>query len=602
VNESATPDAVVLLGTDVSGFSAGIDKANAALLRWGEGVMSHVGAVGERMTAAWGKVGEALANPIGTLVLPFKALAVAADGLADLVTAPLRMIPLVGSAAASAIKGIYDAGAAVLGLVPAAVEGVIGAVFKAGEAVQWVADKLGELAEMTSDTLGRTVGTWGGALAEWVSGKLFGPSFAARIGQFVSDELGTALSEILGDELDIADPINAGLAEAVGHANTLAVAFRQIGASVRETQWDFRDTMDDILRDARETVRDIGEIWTGFGVPQLLAEDFREGFEAVEGFAGKAFEQIEGLLGRVLVRAADLIDRAVDRFRTPLATAFDLAQQLLVKIGLIDTGGAKWGDSIRDAASVGEALITKVIGGAAEVAGMMGNLLGGAAKILVDLMEAIKWTAELVQGRTWAGRAVDVIKTPLAIPGAVIGGLGAPETGAEIGMPGVEAWDRLTGRAAAGGSSFANTLGDAQKRLERFADAMGKIDPAKWNADAQAEIGRLIAAQREEAAKRDAKFAEQRAAELEKLMEFDENAFVKPAVPTITDDPGKTARAVLANSQEAANIVARAQVAGQGGKPMEQIAAAAKEQLVQQKKMAAALDKIDRHFERIGTA
>lgn len=600
---SATPDAVVVLGTDITGFTQGIEAAEQALKKWGEGVLGIIGGVGNRIMGVWGKVGESLANPIGLAVLPVKALGVAFDGLVDAASGAFRVFGDAGFAFEAIIKGVYGTISSLAGMVPklvgGAVDAVIGFLDSGIEAMEKFAERLAEMADMSVVELGNTIGGWGGSLAEWLAARVFSKPTASKIGRFVGEELGAVLQDVILEDVGL-DRAFGGLEQAGEKVQALSGVFTQLAAAIRETKSDITTAFDNILRDARFTVRDIGQGFAALKLGDKLSEGAEAAFDALAGYADAALGKVEDFIGRTLVRLADTIDRAVERFRAPIAAALDFAQRLLEKIGLIDAGGARWGDSIRNAASVGEELILKVVGGVAWISGEITNLVGKLADLTAKIIRStiefmsreigVDYLSESTFGQVLSGNVSLAELNPFGNPF----GLGPRDTTGEA-MREESRKGLRQDQLALADATYSGAAG-AARWLEDQAKKMKAVNPDKWSEDAQKLIQEWMARARPQVPQQDLRFEIQRGQEAAALIKPPEVKL--PATPGV----GVAVDAVLAKSREAANLIARAQSPGvlNDKERQQQMLNAQLKQLEEQKRQREAAERLARLMEELG--
>ena len=301
-------------------------------------------------------------------------------------------------------------------------------------------EKLAGFAELSNEQIGKSLGTVAGAGL----GSFLGPA-GAQIGSLLGDQIGGALS----DTVDF----KALAGEAQAFLDSVRPLFDQI------TGW-----WGEVFGDAKETFGKIKDIVGELGLGDLLSGDLGTAWDKITtAFDGVVMEW-EGFVNRFAARVVGAMDSLWSAVKEPLAKVADFIQRLLVRIGVLDAGTEKWGDTIRSIQEIGKTVfgaiayavgyvggVFKVVGGyiadyliaplysfyetvlgtiakvfekiAANVGGWMGRTAKDIAKLAREGEEAMKETKELVQEIAKVGKNTSPSAEANAARDAALGGV-----------------------------------------------------------------------------------------------------------------------------------------------------------------------------------
>ena len=225
-------------------------------------------------------------------------------------------------------------------------------------------EKLAGFADLSNEQIGKSLGTVAGAGL----GSFLGPA-GAQIGSLLGDQIGGALS----DTVDF----KALAGEAQAFLDSVRPLFDQI------TGW-----WGEVFGDAKETFGKIKDIVGELGLGDLLSGDLGTAWDKITtAFDGVVMEW-EGFVNRFAARVVGAMDSLWSAVKEPLAKVADFIQRLLVRIGVLDAGTEKWGDTIRSIQEIGKT----VFGAIAYAVGYVG---GAQVALALPAPQVICWVLVL---------------------------------------------------------------------------------------------------------------------------------------------------------------------------------------------------------------
>jgi hypothetical protein len=272
------------------------------------------------------------------------------------------------------------------------VEGLLSKITEMGEGAS---AKLEGIADLTNQQLSQSLGSGLGTLL----GSRFG---LGGLGEAIGKQVGDGLADVV-DFKNLADG-----------ATELLNGLKPIIASVKSS-------IGTIFNDLSNTFSEVKDLAKSVGLGEILRGDFTGAVGKITTFLEQAANQWQGFFFRFAAHTGDAMDGLWSKIKEPIARVADFIQAVLVKIGLLNEGTGKWGDSIR---SVGEIAKT-VFGAVAYAIGFLGGFLkiiGGEIQqyILAPLVSLVENVVSLLSkvfekvaanvGGAVGRRAADVAK------------------------------------------------------------------------------------------------------------------------------------------------------------------------------------------------
>ena len=388
-------------------------------------------------------------------------------------------------------------------------------------------EKLAGFADLSNEQIGKSLGTVAGAGL----GSFLGPA-GAQIGSLLGDQIGGALS----DTVDF----KALAGEAQAFLDSVRPLFDQI------TGW-----WGEVFGDAKETFGKIKDIVGELGLGDLLSGDLGTAWDKITtAFDGVVMEW-EGFVNRFAARVVGAMDSLWSAVKEPLAKVADFIQRLLVRIGVLDAGTEKWGDTIRSIQEIGKTVfgaiayavgyvggVFKVVGGyiadyliaplysfyetvlgtiakvfekiAANVGGWMGRTAKDIAKLAREGEEAMKETKELVQEVAKVGKNANPEADARALQKRVIGGVEQGQAENDLNAIVREA---IEGMVIQTEDFLAEGIAEALLKVEEPMNAaLGTGGTAQTLAEGSREAASAIAKARGEGSLQEKQLAEQKRA------------------------------------------------------------------------------------------
>ena len=385
--------------------------------------------------------------------------------------------------------------------------------------------ELTKLSEKTGDELSEALGRKVGSKLGAVLGTVVGPGLGTYLGEKIGTEIGANVGKYI--DLSVLTAKFGGLFTDAGAVfQPLKDNFHEVGKDADETFNDIKSS----LQKALDSLPSLGQVFRKDD--NGAAEKFKESFAEIG-------VKIDDFIDRTVYRLGESIQQAFDKVQEPLAGALDYLQSIGVQLGLAEEGSTKWGDSVRDASDVGRAAVGKLAFAFGTIEGTM-QVVGGYALeyIGVPYLDVIAMIYDAV-GKMIEGIAKllednlpDVIKNNL--PAGFLDGM--KEVGKEVSKI-KEMNEGLRGdllKTARAGQSI-NPLARGREYEEAVTKDGGRFDKGKAKVEAQRDQWEIDAGK-------------------------DLPQVVKKADNFGSAD--STAKAIMAGSNEANNIIARAQTGG----------------------------------------
>ena len=376
-------------------------------------------------------------------------------------------------------------------------------------------EKLQGFADMSNEQIGKSLGAIGGAGL----GSFLGPA-GAQIGSLLGDQIGGALSGSV-DFKGLVDQAQAFL-------DSVRPLFDQI------TGW-----WGEVFGDAKETFKKIKDIVGELGLGDLLSGDLGTAWDKITtAFDGVVMEW-EGFVNRFAARVVGAMDSLWSAVKEPLAKVADFIQRLLVRIGVLDAGTEKWGDTIRSIQEIGKTVfgaiayavgyvggVFKVVGGyiadyliaplysfyetvlgtiakvfekiAANVGGWMGRTAKDIAKLAREGEEAMKGAKEKFQELGEIGKNASPDADGRALENSVKGGVDKGRADLDRRQQMKDYWQPILEGA---GSAIADFLAKGVQKIDQMADldvAIGTGGTAQALVEGSREAASAIAKARGE--------------------------------------------------------------------------------------------------------
>lgn len=416
---------------------------------------------------------------------------------------------------------------------------------------------LSKLSELNGEQLGAKLGNKIGTYVGGALGTLLGPGLGTMIGS----ELGGAIGDEVGSRLSKID--TKGLFGSISGA--LAPAGEAIDV--------LRDGVTGIQFDAEITNRRIKNLFKEFDPSELIGSNSAEAWKKLSANAEAAWNEIGLFAERSAYRISSSLSSAFKLVQEPVALLLDAVQKVLTEIGLAPEKTASWGDSIRQVDDFTKTLFGNFAYGFGVVEGLV-KKLGGY------ILEYI--------GLPIAGVGASIVSTlGVAIQGIMqIVTESVPESFLPAGFAdGVQRAGRKLEEmqskfekslddaiAKAQGLQGVDILGNAEARRQQ---SLNGFDKTKDTVEAQDEFRAMIDAMM---------------ADLEAIANMQINKVDRSASASVAS------RAILERSQEAANIIARAQSPNIGNVG-ERAAVAAEKGAKEQERAANILDRIEKRLD-----
>lgn len=408
------------------------------------------------------------------------------------------------------------------------------------EKVQELKEKAAGFAELSSEDIGAGLGTGIGAA---IGTYLGGPA-----GTAIGGKLGAKLGAMFGSAVDLT-PLAKAVEEAFG-------VFQDVTSGVSEA-WA------SISQDAADTLAEIKSLISSITFADFFSAVFQQNDEAA-GKIGGAWEKVSGRAADfadvALFRVTNAVDSVWAKIQEPLARVADVFQGVLRQLGVLDEGTQNWGDALRSVGNAGEEVGRRL----AYALGYMETAfkkIGGYAEEYIVL--PLKFALSKL-----FGTLADFIS---GLNQSIVDSFGGPR------------FEELDKAAAALKkqqenieATFAEGMARARRNQELDLNKGGKDRAAAF--DAANERGGLLAGLI------DAERAVQ--AILDEILSRVVEA------PKVEESPAMQAtQAMLAQSQQANNAIARANAQAAGpNAPLERAAKAAEENL---NKQQAIIDRLD---------
>lgn len=376
-------------------------------------------------------------------------------------------------------------------------------------------EKLAGFADLSNEQIGKSLGTVAGAGL----GSFLGPA-GAQIGSLLGDQIGGALS----DTVDF----KALAGEAQAFLDSVRPLFDQI------TGW-----WGEVFGDAKETFGKIKDIVGELGLGDLLSGDLGTAWDKITtAFDGVVMEW-EGFVNRFAARVVGAMDSLWSAVKEPLAKVADFIQRLLVRIGVLDAGTEKWGDTIRSIQEIGKTVfgaiayavgyvggVFKVVGGyigdylvapligfmenvfgvittvfekiAKNVGGMIGRTAQEVAEFSKQAEESLKAAKESVRAASEEGKNVSPDAKGKALQNSVTGGVDRGRADLDRRQQMKEYWQPILEGA---GSAIADFLAKGVQKIDQMADldvAIGTGGTAQTLIEGSREAASAIAKARGE--------------------------------------------------------------------------------------------------------
>ena len=404
-----------------------------------------------------------------------------------------------------------------------------------GEKVKSILDKASQFNETKLKEWGKNLS----ALSEQ-TGEQIGAKLGNKIGTYIGGALGTllgpGLGTMIGSELGgvIGDEIGSRLSEidTEGLFGSLAGALAPAGEAIDV----LRNGVSGIQFDADMTFRNIKNLFSDFDPSELLGPNSAKAWEGLKEKANAAWDQIGEFAERTAFRISDSLNNAFELIKEPIAAALDAIQKVLVEIGLAPEKTAPWGDSIREIGDFTKTLFGNFAYGFGVVEGLV-KKLGGYILEYVGLPIA-GMGSSIISGIGVAIQGIMQLITDSVPESFLPSGFADGVQRAGRKLEELQAkFDKNLDAAVSKAQGLQNT--DILKNAEaRRQQAIAGFDKTKENVEAQNFLKEMI----------DAMMAELEAVT---KMEF--------AKPEIAAGGAVSSKAILDRSQEAANIIARAQ-------------------------------------------
>jgi hypothetical protein len=366
------------------------------------------------------------------------------------------------------------------------------------------------------------------------------------IGQKMGGGLGAGIGQAAG--MAFAGPFGAQAGNLLG-----GVLGEQLGQSLGKGIGDGLKG-DTWMRDIKLSAGRIGELFT-VDWDKLWGQSLEDVWAGVQEKAGKAWEEVQTLGAKALFRLEQAVDGLWDKARKPFAAIANWTQEIGVKLGLVEEGTTKWGDALLMIQDMGQ-----------KVVGDLGYGLGYLEGLFIKLGGVI--TKHVVAPLTTG------LGTALQATAVAIGALtNDPKIKLLLGAAGIDLGKITDGLSAAG-----RNLTTTGVQLGVGADVLANLDPNK-----QGELRRNQIVEGVKAGK---------AAVANDAPAAPAPAAPPPPPPQVFD----LAKAVLADSREAANIRARVGVQDQQIKALDKVANQGEKQVEQQKDMIDILRDIGRQL------
>lgn len=213
-------------------------------------------------------------------------------------------------------------------------------------------EKLAGFAGMANEQIGQGLGSLAGAGL----GTLLGP-VGTQIGSLLGEQIGGALSGAVDFQ---------GL---IGDAQGLLQSFSPLFEGIKGW-WG------EVFEDAKETFGKITRIVGELGLGDLLSGDLGTAWNKITKVFDGVVMEWEGFVNRFAARVVGAMDSLWNAVKEPLAKVADFIQRLLVRVGVLDQGTEKWGDTIRSIQEIGKTVFGAIAYALGYVGGVF-KIVGG---------------------------------------------------------------------------------------------------------------------------------------------------------------------------------------------------------------------------------